>query len=255
MQIMDYVKTTLSEVIRVMKIVTVHYFEYAKNFVFEGEAHDFWEFLYVDKGEVEVTADSDKHELTHGDIIFHKPDEFHNVCANGVIAPNLVVVAFECKSAAMRYFENKVLRINNEERNLLAAIIKEAKSAFSSPLDQPTLKKLDKAQNPTFGSEQLIRIYLEQLLISLKRKGPDTGREKKLSTSVKEKNEDDRVKKIIEFMEYNINQKLTFDQICNHASIGSSNLKVIFREKAGCGVMEYFGNMKIAEAKKLIREA
>ena len=68
-------------------IVTVHYFEYAKNYVFEGEKHDFWELLYVDKGEVEVMADSTGYRLRQGDMIFHKPDEFHNVFANGVVAP------------------------------------------------------------------------------------------------------------------------------------------------------------------------
>ena len=47
--------------------------------------------------------------------------EFHNVVANGKIAPNLVVVAFGVHSPAMAYFENKILRVSDSEKNLLGA--------------------------------------------------------------------------------------------------------------------------------------
>lgn len=141
---MEYIKTTLKEELRIKKIVTIHYFEYAKDYVFEGETHDFWELLVVDKGEVEIMADTKGYKLKQGEIIFHKPKEFHNVWANGKVAPNLIVVAFECNSAAISYFENKILTISDLEKNLLAQIMREAREAFSSPLDLPSLKKLEK---------------------------------------------------------------------------------------------------------------
>ena len=43
-------------VINIGKIYSIHYFEYMSDFSFEGESHDFWEFICVDKGEVEVTG-------------------------------------------------------------------------------------------------------------------------------------------------------------------------------------------------------
>ena len=49
---MTYVKTTLQHSIDIDAIITLHYFEYMKNFEFKGESHNFWEFLYVDKGTV-----------------------------------------------------------------------------------------------------------------------------------------------------------------------------------------------------------
>ncbi len=54
---MTYVKTTLQHSIDIDAIITLHYFEYMKNFEFKGESHNFWEFLYVDKGTVAVRAD------------------------------------------------------------------------------------------------------------------------------------------------------------------------------------------------------
>ena len=37
-------------VINIGKIYSIHYFEYMSDFSFEGESHDFWEFICVDKG-------------------------------------------------------------------------------------------------------------------------------------------------------------------------------------------------------------
>ncbi len=251
---MDYVKTPLKEELVIKKIVTVHYFEYAKDYVFEGEKHDFWEFLYVDKGEVEVMADALGYKLKQGDIIFHKPNEFHNMWANGIVAPNLVVVSFECRSKAMKYFENKILKITDFEKNLLAEIIREAKNAYSSPLDIPSLKKLEKRENPLFGCEQLIKIYLELMLINMIRKGIKLENEKKLSMSVKERSEKDMIKKITVFLEDNVKGRLTFDDVCRFSSLSRTNLRVLFKERTGNGVMEFYRNLKIEEAKKMIRE-
>lgn len=148
-----FVPTIPRREMAVEAIVTVHYFEYAKNYVFEGEKHDFWEFLYVDKGEVEVMADSTGYRLRQGEMIFHKPDEFHNVFANGVVAPNLVVVSFVCRSAAMAYFEGKVLRADGDEQELLSRLVSEARDAFASPLDDPGTVQMIRASSSAFGSE------------------------------------------------------------------------------------------------------
>ena len=68
---MPYCSTPLTIEFDIREIITVHYFEYMKDFVFSGEAHDFWEFLYVDKGEITVQADHSIYHLKAGDVIFH----------------------------------------------------------------------------------------------------------------------------------------------------------------------------------------
>lgn len=251
---MDYVKTDLKEELVIKKIVTVHYFEYAKNYIFEGEKHDFWEFLYVDKGEVEVIAGELGYRLNQGDIIFHKPNEFHNIWANGRVAPNLIVISFECKSSAISYFENKILSIGDYEKNLLAQIIREAKEAFVSPLNLPSLKNLERNPCSRFGCEQLIKIYLEQMLIHMIREGTHVKKEVKLSSSVKERSEEDMLKKIKSYLEQNVRTNLSFDDVCRFSSLSRTYLKVLFKEKTAMSVMEYFRALKIEEAKKLIRE-
>ncbi len=43
---MKYKLTALNEELVIDQIVTIHYFEFVKDYRFEGERHDFWEFLY-----------------------------------------------------------------------------------------------------------------------------------------------------------------------------------------------------------------
>ena len=249
-----YQPTALRRDIAVPAVVTVHYFEYARDYVFEGEKHDFWELLYVDKGEVEVMADDTGYCLKQGEMIFHKPGEFHNVFANGLVAPNLVVVAFVCASPAMAYFEGKVVKAEEVERELLARIVHEARDAFSNPLDDPGSLKLERASSSAFGSEQMIGLLLEQMLIRMVRRGAQRDVAVKTSSSVKRRSDHDLVQRIIAYMQDNACGTLTFSQVCRFSAQSATNLKTIFKSVTGMGVMEYYRGLKIDAAKTLLRE-
>ena len=249
-----YEPTVLRRDLAVPAVVTVHYFEYAKNYVFEGERHDFWEFLYVDKGEVEVMAGDTGYCLKQGEMIFHKPGEFHNVFANGMVAPNLVVVAFVCTSPAMAYFEEKVVKAEEVERELLARIVHEARDAFANPLDNPGSLRMERATSSAFGSEQMIGLLLEQMLIRMVRRGAERDRAVKTSSSVKRRSDHDLVQRIIGYMQENACGTLTLAQVCRFSAQSATNLKTIFKSVTGMGVMEYYRSLKIDAAKTLLRE-
>ena len=251
---MEFYRYPLSRLFEVSQIVTIHYFEYGKDFIFEGESHDFWEFLCVDKGEITVTADQTTHILKKGSIIFHKPGQFHSVATNGVIAPNLVVVSFVCPSPAMQFFEDKILPLGELERSLLAAVISEAGDAFLTPLDNPYTCQLSGNPKQRPGAEQLIQISLEHFLISLYRKGIASSPDTHPARSVKLKQDDETFRHIHAYMEARISQSLTLEQICRDNLIGTSQLQKLFHARTGGGVMAWFGALKIQAARRLIRE-
>ena len=68
--LMTYIETKLKREIVIDSIITIHYFEYMRDFVFRGESHDFWEFMYVDKGSVIVQGGEHQFTLHAGDIFF-----------------------------------------------------------------------------------------------------------------------------------------------------------------------------------------
>ena len=250
---MDYKKTRLKETCSVSCIITVHYFEYGKSYRFSGEAHNFWELIYVDRGEVNICSDSEWSTLRQGEIAFHKPDEFHNISANGKVAPNLVIIAFCCESDAMSFFKDYRSFLNEREKNLLSVIVKEATDAFSSPIGNPDLKKMERRKAPLQeGCEQMIKISLEQLLIMLIRDRMPAKQQ--ISNSSKTGGED-LSKRVIAFLEKNTDKNLKFSEICSEFKISATGLKTIFKNITGSGVMEYHRKLRIKKAKILIRES
>ncbi|WP_187274482.1 AraC family transcriptional regulator [Paenibacillus sp. N3.4] len=255
---MEFVRTSLKESISIEKLISFHYFEYAKGYEFDGEQHDFWEFLYVDKGEVDVQADDRSLKLRQGNMIFHKPDEFHTVRVNQEHKPpNLIVISFECLSPAMDYFHNKVIALKDRERNLLSSILQEGFQTFYPPFDNPAIHHLERNPNAPFASEQVIKSFLEILLINLIRDNEDNaGRQTttKLSSAQKEKAEQQAVQQIIDYMKQHMSSSLSLDEICRAFHLGKSRLKDMFQSQLGSGVVEYFKHLKVEEAKTLIRE-
>ena len=92
MYAMTYKGISFRKELLIDQLFSLHYFEYMSTFSFPGEAHNFWEFVCVDKGEVTIGAGDQIHTLKKGDIAFHEPNEFHWVKANGSIAPKMIVI-------------------------------------------------------------------------------------------------------------------------------------------------------------------
>lgn len=254
---MTYIRTKLTHEIVIDSIITVHYFEYMKDFVFRGESHDFWEFLYVDKGTVSVRSDEHWLTLNTGDIIFHKPNEFHAIRSIGKNSPNLVVMSFTSQSPAMEFFENQSGTLEKEERSIISMLIREAKETFSTPLHIPSVEQVLIRPDRPFASEQLIQLYLELFLIMYYRHHSVGSLERvpiPKDTPEKETAKSTRFQEVLHLMEYHICEQLSVSDICDSLSISRSALQSLFHEKAGCGAIDYFNNMKIQRAKEIIRD-
>lgn len=256
---MTYTGVTLQSSISIKKIYSIHYFEYMSDFSFPGESHDFWEFVSVDKGEVEVVAGTESFVLKKGDITFHHPNQFHTVNATGNIAPNLIVISFECNDDAMSFFKNKILKTDEVERNLLADIIIEARRCFDCRLDDPYLEKMPLKESEIFASEQMIQLSLEHFLIHMIRRYSNPVVLNKHTTPAKFtkaskcKSDIDIYNRVLDYLESNINTRLTIEQICRDNLIGRSQLQKIFQAQSGLGIIEHFSLMKINAAKQMIR--
>ncbi len=257
-----YIGLRLQNDLTITTLYSVHYFEYMKDYSYEGESHDFWEITYVDKGEIEVCVGEKEIVLQQGEILFIKPNVFHNLRANGIKAPNLVVISFDCRSKAMQFFQDKVLKISTLEREFFSEILIEARRAISSPLNVTYLYELKRQAPAQFGSEQLIRLYLEYIFIALYRRNnpqaitnPTGSHTNKKFTSIKQEYEEDKIyEKIITYMQEHNDVFLTIEEICRDNLVSKSQLQDIFARRHNCGVIHYFIILKIEHAKQLIRE-
>jgi AraC-like DNA-binding protein/quercetin dioxygenase-like cupin family protein len=240
-------------VINITKIVTIHYFQFNKDFQGPTESHDFWELVYTDKGTIICGADGKEIRLSEGEVLFHKPNETHTLHADGHSAPNVFIVCFDCKSEGIRFFENLKLTLNKRFVRFIYSIIEESKKTFDLPYPDPDLKKMKLLHAPTLGGQQVIKNYLEILLISLMRNETE-----KSNTNVvflqREESGERIADKVIEFLKDNIYERLEIADVCNALHYNKSYVFRQFKSATDCSVMSYFVKLKIEEAKRLLRE-
>jgi AraC-like DNA-binding protein len=248
-----FTATRLEESLAVSHIVTVHYLKYSKDFAFTGEKHDFWEMVYVDKGEIGVLAETQGFDLREGEVIFHKPQEYHNIWAKNNYA-NVAVLAFVCKSPAMAFFENKIVAFSDEERGLLAKILATSKRCLKAPLDEIYQTGIEFIEDMDFASAQMIKNYLELLLISLIQNHADTSRQNRSSQSAKIQGENTIVESIKQILAEHIYGEIALSDILEKVCFSKSHLTRLFRAYAGESIMGFYMNLKIAEAQRLISE-
>ena len=247
----NYIKTRPKTVIDITRIVTIHYYEFGQSFVFSGESHDFWEMVYVDKGSVAVRRDNEEEFiLTQGNVLFHKPNEFHAIRAYES-SPNFFVISFVSSSMAMVNFERFEATLDKVHKSLVSEIIKEAEKCYIIPKNETELKKLIRQTSPPLGSEQLIKSYLELLLIYLMRT-------KKKTQDIPVLQHDEHEPLIGAIKEYILSrceENIRVDEICRAFGYSKSFLSRFFKEHTGESLASYASKMKINKAKELLRNS
>ena len=244
---MNYKGTNIISELTIDKIYTIHYFEYAIDFDYPGEIHDFWEAVYVDAGEVTVTAGTQKYTMCQGDFFLHRPLEFHAIACSGGTA-NAIVFSFDCDCQKLLSAAGKIINCSNKEKVILSEILNEGKNAFSDPLNDVYLKKMHGKNDALFGSAQSIKNLMEILFIGILRGQSDHQKITAYS------NQEMQIHEICDFIDAHLTEPLNFEDICKEFSLGKTTLKKLFRDHLGCGAMEYYNAKRISEAKKMLRE-
>ena len=205
--------------------------------------------VYVDKGEVVATADTEAHIIPQGSAIFHKPNEFHRLAANGTIAPNVFIISFVCTSRNMHFFDNKILEIPTELRKYISKMIHERNVSPSTPYSL----KAHADNSNGIGAEQMIKLYLEQFLILLLR-GEKSDKLNQNLLNSREDWDNQLVNDMIHYLKEHVYQELSVSDLCRHFCYSKTQLSKVFKQATGCTMVEYYTKLKITEAKFMIRE-
>jgi len=251
----NFTRISFEKIFNVEKIITIFYMELSKNFYYDGEKHNFWEMVYIDKGEMICTADEKRFILKSGEMTFHKPNEFHNLSGDSNIAPNVSILTFECKSRVMKHFEGKIFKLNAEEKSLLSTLFAEGLSCYQLEDERnPLLQKLKVISPSPFGSSQMTKNLLEIFLIKLCRNTDIVTKEMRQSYIIDGEAVSYNVMEILDYLKSHIYGKLTIHDLATHLGKSESNVKQIFAEYRNGGIIRYYNALKIKEARKLIRE-
>lgn len=243
------------QTLRVTELYTIHYFENYKNYFFPGERHPFWELVYIDRGEIVMETDriAQPVNMRQGDLIVHRPNEFHRFYANNITPHNLFVISFDTASPVMQYFEEHPLHhMLPKAMSQISRIIAETRRCFSVSLQDPNAEQLHRRPDAPLGGEQMIVTLLETLLIQLCR-GENTRTEEDALRGHQQKLSESYVESAIDFLKKNVQNRICLEDVCAHVGVSRSQLQKMFLRATEKSVMQYLRELRIEEAKFLIR--
>ena len=220
---------------------------YESTFEFSGEAHNFWEMLYVFSGSLSVLADENLYEMNDGDIIFHRPLEFHRFHIKSREGVHLLIFSVDMDGPLTSFFQKKVFKLSQRQKHIINELMQYAdltmKQLSENGIETVNWNLLFPCKHvPTYS--QLLSTYIYQLFLSLGEKAKVS--EETVSTS------SEQFAIAVQYMKSNISVPLSIDDIAKKCHLSRSGIQRLFLHYVGISPHKYFLTLKINQAKKML---
>lgn len=243
-----YYNYSVKKAVTVKNLTTIESLELTRDFYYPEEKHDFYELVYIEKGELKCLISGEALSLSQGELFLIRPDTAHSYIAAGDARSFVYILCFHASSAALDVLSKKIA-LGKEEKKLFFDMIDEAKNAFCFPFD----RKLKPLSTPAFGAQQMVIVKMEELLVLLMRGAlSESTFIKPVMNSTELEN--NLAADIISLLGQNIYSRITLDEICAQLFYSKTYLNGIFKKSTGMTIIQYYHKLKLEEAKKLILE-
>lgn len=244
---MDWEKYEVKNQIEISAFYSLFEKHLPSDWNFEGEVHDFWECVYVIKGDIYASGDGRVYNLKSGEMIFHEPMEFHKLWIDNESGSDVFIFSFSASGELLDMFRDKVFRLSDSEREIILNTLEYMRSKHKSvkkeklPMELIYLTPLGK--NAEYLSH--ISAFLTLLFFSLA---------ESKNTAASEKTPDAKIfYTAVEFMRQNISRQISVDDVANAAKTSVSTLKRIFLRYTDIPVHKYFTSMKLKAATEMLQ--
>jgi AraC-like DNA-binding protein len=210
------------------------------NYVFNGEAHDFWEMVYVSKGEVGVAADNRIFHCCPGTVIFHKPNEFHRIWNDGAQDIEFTVISFEAQGMYLRNLYDKVISLDANGRRAMKEL--QETIACNGPDDDYMAKNFRENEVARAAFCVDLERFLYLCAENEEAVAPGAVGSAAIFTAA------------VNRMYENIAQPIKIQEIADELHVSLSQLKRVFQKYTLKGVHEYFLALKIEKAKRMLAD-
>ncbi len=242
----------LSTEINVTHLSTAFHYHFDPKFSYDGEAHSGWEFVYVDQGCIKIQADDATYILKTGEMVCHKPMEFHNLEPYEGDA-TCIIFCFECTDDCMQYFNNKILFINSRQKMYIHDIAVNAKQLYApkDPLDISKDGGMDRASNAEIKHEQFIKNTIELLLLSLL-SSENLTKQKRAESFEQQEQRLTLTSEIIQHLKEHLDEPIRLVTLAEMYPYSLSSIKRIFKLETGHSIIDYLNHLRIKKAIDLL---
>jgi AraC-like DNA-binding protein len=246
----EFILKSFKTELDITRLANIHYFEFTPNYHTVNDSHGFCELVYVDKGSIEVTSDCYTGALEQNQMIVHGANQNHSLTCNEEVAPNIIVIGFECVSPQLEALMRAPLTLSDELQKMLAEIIKEARTVYLPPYDVPNLKNMKKRRTFSLGADQLIKDYLQIFLIkclrlTLSKPTRETHKHVVAATA--------QIEEVKRYLDENYRQKITVEELCFLFNTNKTTLSAAFKQAFGKTIIDYVNGLRIEYTKTLLR--
>ncbi len=235
-----YAKCEVKKMVEIKKLVTFVNDTFPADYYFPGESHNFWEMVFVMSGKVGITADKNVYVVERGNVVIHRPNEFHSIWSEDGTAPDVIILSFDAKNMPMPSSTTYILSDNNMGK--IKQITEDAKSIFS--YKYKTYEPAEIVAGKEYDASYLV-LNLECLIHEIML-NPNIGETRSNSSSAR------NYSLILSVLEENLYTRAELPDIARICQMSESNLKKVFSKYAGCGIMHYFQLMKMKKAAELL---
>ncbi len=236
----------MSDIIHVKRIASVSIFDLSPKFRTSLEIHDGYELVYVDSGTINCIIGNDEITIAQGEMLIHHPGEAHITVCNGKKRASIFTVIFECRSKAIKRLCDGTMAVPGHLLPLLCQLIDECQKTYIVS-KYPLVRKDD----APIGGEQLVRNLTESFLIFLTRRTVDAP---SMAERRQHKSECDLVSEIAEYLREHIHECVTLDELSEVFHFGKTHMCVSFKKRMGTSIINYHLDLKVDEAKRMLRE-
>lgn len=217
---------------------------YKPDFTYIGEFHPYWEFVYVLSGSVCASGDERIYRLNAGDMIFHKPMEFHRIWAVDNIPPHIFIMSFSLDGETANKLENNVFTLTDNQKTKLMDLFNYLKEDTSYSTNDHNVTYFLK--NWADATPQNIANRLEAFLLTFENNDELILKKEYSYGELKV------YKQILNILSENVHTWITLDDIAKQCNISKSQLKRLFAANSPTAIHKYFIRLKIVEAITLL---
>lgn len=205
------------------------------NYVFPGEKHNYWELSFIDNGSLSTNIDGEEFTLNNFDLILYAPHQFHTQSTTNHESCSYLTILFEMDLPDASRITNRVFNAHRDIHNALNNFIKVS-------------------SNEIFYDNELMLCYLKELIVKLLQYD-FLSNTPVASTPMQQRFENELLNEIIIYINENIYESFTIEEICHKFSISRSSLQTLFKNNLNIAPKQYISDLKLNKSKLLIKES
>ena len=241
----EFIKTKVYDSLLISSVVTVLEVDLRKKASL-GEVHNFPEIIFVKEGYTDLHVDGKVTPIQKGELIIIAPNTFHGKSEK---EPELgtgvhTIISFESNSLILRELYNKPIQLTEEQVQEYLKIANLGLGIFEFAQTKNNVGGMKPKSNVMPYELETLKKQLELFLIELYRTN--------VANTVREPGQE-ILAQLNDYLYQNITKSLTVEEMAKHVCVSPAILRKHIREKCGCGPNQHFINLKINEAKRLIK--